>query len=131
MNKLIGFLMISLLLVFSCDKDETEDANLVGRWELIEVLADPGDGSGTFQNVSSDKYLEFNADSTITSNGQICDMTLTSSQSSSGTYSLLDSTLTSSACNDSTMKIKFSVQGSNLIVYYPCIEACQAKFEKK
>jgi hypothetical protein len=131
--KQVFFLLIFAGFIFSCDrKDEkTIDSDIVGKWGLIEVLADPGDGSGTFHSVSSNKIIEFRANGTVSSNGSICDMSIEANESSNGTYSLADSTINSSNCSYSPMKITFEIQGSNLIINYPCIEACRAKYVKK
>lgn len=130
MKKIIILLSI-LLTVFACNKSEVKqiDTNLTGKWALTEVLADPGDGSGTFHPVQSNKILEFHADGTITSNGSICDMSIEANSPSSGTYSLADSTISPADCNY-PMKIKFEHSGSLLILYYPCIEPCSMKYEK-
>ena len=126
-------LIVLFLLGFgyACSKDEDDNPELIGTWKLTEVLADPGDGSGTFHQVSSNKMLEFRTDGTITSNGSICEMSIESGSPSTGTYSLSDSTITSPDCEDSVIKIKFEKEGSSLIVYYPCIEGCMAKYKKE
>lgn len=123
-----------LLTIISCDKNddnENTDSLLIGEWQLIEVLADPGDGSGTFRSVESDKFIKFHDDGKIISNGAICNTSIESDLVSSGTYSLADSTISSPDCSESAIKISFELQGTNLILNYPCIEPCRAKFEKK
>jgi len=52
--------------------DDTTDNEIVGVWKLIQISIDPGDGSGTFQDVETDKTIEFKADGTLISNGSIC-----------------------------------------------------------
>ena len=56
MRYLILFFAIGASLQ-ACTEEETDD--LRNKWKLIEVLADPGDGSGTFQPVESDKTISF------------------------------------------------------------------------
>ncbi|MBI9037124.1 MAG: hypothetical protein JEY97_03250 [Bacteroidales bacterium] len=131
MKKII-FLLGFAIIVFSCDKnnDKQVDSDLIGKWGLIEVLADPGDGSGTFHSVQSNKIIEFHDDGTITSNGEICDMSIETNNSTSGAYSLIDSTISSNDCSNQ-MNISFEQNGSTLIINYPCIEPCRAKYEKK
>jgi len=70
MKKLILLLFLSGVL-FSCHKNDEELAptSLAGTWKLTEVLADIGDGKGTFQPVSSNKNLVFVSDNKVTSNG--------------------------------------------------------------
>ncbi|MDD3788879.1 MAG: hypothetical protein PHO94_09315 [Petrimonas sp.] len=86
--KKILVLLIFCGVLFSCDKsDDTENTELIGKWKLTEVLADPGDGSGTFHKVSSNKTIEFQPNGAITSNGSICEMLGETTIPSSGTYS--------------------------------------------
>lgn len=130
MKKLL--ILVSLLTAISCDKNDAKNADteLIGKWSLIEVLADPGDGSGSFHAVQSNKIVEFHSDGTITSNGAICDMSIESSNATSGIYSIADSTISSTDCNYQ-MKIKFEKNGSLLIINYPYDEPCRAKYVKK
>ena len=114
----------------SCSKKVNVDSYLIGKWRLIEVLADPGDGSGAFHGVSSDKIIEFHSDGTVTSNGSICDISIESNIPSGGIYSLSVSTINSSNCDNSGMKIRFMMTGPSLIINYPCDEACKAKYDK-
>ena len=131
MNKVL-IVLFSIGILISCRKsDDNKNSDVVGKWKLIEVLADPGDGSGTFHGVSSEKILEFQANGTVTSNGSICDMSIESVSPSFGTYSLSDSTISSSNCSNSPFKIKFRNEGSTMTISYPCDEACIAKYIKK
>jgi len=97
----------------------------------MEVLADPGDGSGTFHGVTSEKIVEFLPNGILTSNGSICDMSIESGSPSAGSYSLSDSTINSSDCSNTPLMIKFHKKGTTLTISYPCDEACLAKFIKK
>lgn len=126
-------LLSALFIVFSSCKKE-DDVIVIGdhvrssdTYLLTEILADPGDGSGTFQPVESNKYIKFHSDSTVTSNGELCRMSIETNMPTTGTYSMADSTISSADCND----FHFELNGNELIVYYQCIEACQAKFLKQ
>lgn len=132
MEKIFIVLFLAGLL-FSCSKDtEREaDSDLVGKWKLTEMLLDPGDGSGTFYPVSSDKIIEFYADGTVKSNGSICNISTESGNPSEATYSLTDSTIHSSDCPILPNAIRFTMKGSVLILRYPCDEPCQAKLVKE
>ena len=112
-------------IMSSCSQDET--TQLIGKWKLIERLLDPGDGSGTFQPVNSNKIIEFHSDSTITSNGEICTYGMESDSTTTGTYSLVDFTISSSNCTN----LSFELNGNDLIINYGCIEWCKAKFLKQ
>lgn len=131
--KTIALALVLMLTFFSCTKKNESkiDSELIGVWKLTEVLADPGDGSGTYHAVDTDKTIEFHADGTLTSNSAICNMAVDPSKPSYGTYSLADSTIRSTNCQDSGFKIWFRKVGSNLILNYPCIEPCGEKYVKK
>jgi hypothetical protein len=125
-------LLFSAVLFHACEKDDQITGTyIIGKWELTEVLADPGDGSGTFQSVNSNKIIEFHTDGTISSNGSICDMSLEANEASIGTYSLEDYTISPAGCSYSPLKITFEFQNSYLILNYPCIEPCRAKYKKR
>jgi len=120
-----------LFILISCSKDNTDsETDLIGEWKLIEVNADPGDGSGTFQSVESDKVVVFLKNGTVTSNGTICHISTDSNNPTSGTYSLTDSTISSPDCVQTEFEISFELINSKLILRYPCIEGCQEKFIK-
>ena len=101
---------------------------MTGTWELKEVLMDPGNGSGVFTAVSSDKNLVFHTNGNVSSNGIICDMSIESNTSTSGTYSAIDSTIISATCQN--LIIKYEVSNDTLILIYPCFEACKAKYTR-
>lgn len=123
-------LMMCLALLFACNKTDNDKQNdLVSKWKLIEVLADPGDGSGTFQPIESDLIIEFYKDGTIKSNGLLCYMTLESSDETFGTYSTVDNTISPDDCNHS-LDYSLDSENSQLIISYPCIEPCGLKFIK-
>ena len=123
----ISFAIIVILSLFtSCKKNKRN--SLTGTWELKEVLMDPGNGSGVFSAVSSDKNLVFHTNGNVNSNGIICDMSIESNTSTSGTYSEIDSTIISATCQN--LIIKYEVSGDTLILIYPCIEACKAKYNR-
>ena len=127
------FLVLAIIGLFvSCDKaDKISNTELVGTWKLIEVLSDPGDGSGTFHPVKSDKTITFKKDGTISSNGKLCDMSNNSDHPTSGTYSVSDMTFRSQGCADPNYEYSFKHDGEILTIYYPCIEGCVAKYKKR
>lgn len=118
-----------VVLFSSCKKEEDGNPDLQHSWKLIAVLADPGDGSGTFQAVSSDKTVSFFLDGTVSSNGSICTMGTEVGTGSTGTYSVADSTINVDGCPVAHFPLTFEMQGANLILNYPCIEACREKYE--
>lgn len=122
-------------ILFSCNSDDDNNSNieteLVGNWKLIEILADPGDGSGAFSSVESDKIITFESSGIITSNGNLCSMTINSGSQSSGTYSSSESTFSSASCNNPNYNYTYEKNRNILIISYPCIEACKAKYIKE
>jgi hypothetical protein len=123
-------LAVIILTVISCSKndDDTLNSLLKGTWKLTEVLADPGDGSGTFNSVNSNKILIFSNGGNLSSNGVICDMSIETNVNSTGTYSEVNSTINSTNCPNST--IKYELNGNTLILIYPCFEPCKAKYTR-
>src|SRR6266540_1811392 len=131
MKKVLLILTITGVVSACSKNDDNKTTDLTGTWKLTEVLADPGDGSGTFHSVSSEKTIEFQSNGTVASNGSICDLSVESGSSSSGTYSLSDSTINSPNCPATPLKIRFHKKGTTLTISYPCDEACIAKYIKK
>jgi hypothetical protein len=65
---------LSLIFLFatitSCSTTFNSPADLdtkeiTGKWQLTESLADPGDGSGTWQTVENGRTLEFDEDGMV------------------------------------------------------------------
>ena len=122
------FLIAGILLSCNNNDDSNSNTELVGNWKLIEVLADPGSGGGTFSSVKSNKTITFNSAGIITSNGNLCDMAITSGNPTSGIYSKSESTFNLPNCPE--YNFTFEQNGNILIIYYPCVEACQVKYKK-
>jgi len=127
-----AYLLFIFIGLSACEyKDlRTAPAVLVGKWQLIQLLADPGDGSGVFTAVNSTKTISFFSDSTFQSTGPMCQMSMAGDQFTSGTYSPKFNTITPIGCNASSLKISYIIKDDYLIVYYPCIEACAEKYAK-
>ncbi|WP_298539456.1 hypothetical protein [uncultured Aquimarina sp.] len=122
---------IPLLFVFSCNDDDDTITNpdLLGKWRLIEQLVDPGDGSGTFQPISSDLELEFLGEGILqVSNGSLCSLAIESEGNSTESYSIDENTITVS-CN-APFSISFEIKEGSLFLYHPCIEECGQRYQK-
>jgi len=128
MNKVLVIAFV-LLIGGACTTKEIaqEDSELIGIWRLVEMYDDPGDGSGSFTNVTSDKTIEFKIDGTITANGELCVLSAESNASVIGTYTVSDSTISTPNCTTLT----FEQSGNELIIKIPCDEPCLAKFRKE
>lgn len=132
MKNLSYFLSVIGFIFFSCSNDDIAlSTELVGKWELIELFADPGDGNTEFFSVESKKTLTFKKNGTLISNGNLCSMSVDSDNSSSGSYSASESTFTSPECPDPDYNYSFEQNGDILIIDYPCIEPCRAKYKKE
>lgn len=135
--KKIFVVLCTLMLLLSCSSDEKDiPLDLIGTWKLQEVNNDPGDGSGTFQKVESDKTLIFKKNLEITSNGSLSENTTNSTSPSHGVYSITGDSeasgiITPSNSEHLSVEIRFEIKNSALYVYYPCIEGCAAKYVKK
>ena len=130
MKRIFLYIVLAVSII-SCSKDNTSyEAELIGQWKLIEIYADPGDGSGTFQTVESDKIVEFRKYGTVLSNGSICMLSTESNNATSGTFSLSESTISSPDCIETELGIYFELINSRLILRYPCFEACEEKYVK-
>lgn len=122
-----------LLMIFSisCGDDDTLDSGIVGTWEFTEQLSDPGDGSGVFMEVDSDKTITFNADGTLESNGPLSTHVGTlDGGPSTGTYNLSDSSITLDSL-DFQRIFNFIVDGNELVINYLCIEPCASKYKRQ
>ncbi|WP_397299105.1 lipocalin family protein [Nonlabens ulvanivorans] len=131
--KQLLFTLIGIILLISCDSSDDPGnvltSDIVGTWQLVANLADPGDGSGTFQSVSSNKTITFNADGTFTSNGDVCDMSITTSTNTNGTYNTTDKTINAN-CGTTNLPISYTIDNLTMDISYFCIEACQSRYRK-
>ncbi|MBA4275728.1 lipocalin family protein [Flavobacterium sp.] len=125
-----SIVLLLLLSLFSCNKNDQEltPASLAGTWKLTEMLQDPGDGSGTFQPVNSNKKIVFISDNKVISNGILCDMSINSDTFTTGSYSEANNTINPSNCQNLT--INYELNATSLILSYRCIEGCRAKYIK-
>ncbi len=134
--KKIFVILSTVMLLLSCSSDEKDmPIDLIGTWKLQEVNNDPGDGSGVFLKVKSNKTLIFKKNLEITSNGSLSDNTINSDSPSHGVYQITGDSdasgiITPSGSEHLSTQIRFEIKNSALYVYYPCIEGCAAKYTK-
>lgn len=128
MMKNIVWLFISFIL-FSCNENE-ETSIQNSEWKLSEIYMDPGDGSGDFSAVSSNKILIFYSDNTFTCSGNICALGIETENPTTGTVDWDNHKLWVENCIFS--EIPFTLNENQLILYYPsCIEVCAMKYLKQ
>lgn len=125
------FFLLLPLLVFSACQDDDDDTTPrpESQWQLSAVLADPGDGSGTFETVDSDRQLNLLTDGTYSSNGNLCDFNADADEPTLGTYSLANATLSPDNCvTTGGTPFGLEVRGDTLEVRYLCVEACVHRY---
>ena len=132
-----SFLLFPVLLMaiafLSCEKDDGQATPLTGEWRLVEVYADPGDGSGSFEPVTSNKTITFGEDGNYTAQGNVCTMAETSDVGTTGKFWTEDQNVEPNECISLPARsgITYAFVGEELILSYPCIEACQHKYRKQ
>jgi Lipocalin-like domain len=128
--KIVSVIIGLYILSSSCDKYTCGfSTGIVGEWKLVEELMDPGDGSGTFQPVSSTKKIEFFDDGTFEANGEMCSMTNQSGTNHDGVYSTSTGILNPDNCaSTQPLNITYTLSADTLILNYPCFEGCAQKY---
>lgn len=127
--------------MLSCSSDDNkpkDNTGLIGKWKLTEQYLDPGDGSGDFQYIDSDRVITFLSDGTVEINGQLCFMASEVGDLETGDFLLItdsdtqyDGEIIPNKCSSRSVKVYFDLPVSgNLILWYQCIEACAQKFKK-
>jgi hypothetical protein len=129
MKKII-FMSLILPLLISCNNEDLDFDEITGKWQLVEVLMDPGDGSGTFESVTSNRTITFAASGEFIAKGELCDISISDTNASSGSYSTGDETLTIDDCIGTNNTISYILDDKSLILVYTCIEGCRHKYEK-
>ena len=133
MKILTLFIASSLFIMLtSCKKEECgSDKGIEGKWRLVAELMDPGDGSGTFHPVNSDKEVKFFDNGTFEANGDMCGMSSQSGNTQTGTYDTSTSTFSPNYCMSmAPLSYHYTVSGNTLILIYPCTCGCRQKYER-
>ena len=136
--KLLANLSLAILILISCsvndsaidvpNKSNTSN-ELLGEWKLIERLVDPGDGSGIFHPVQSDKKIDFMENLQFESSQPLCVLIPSSHEIGKGTYTLDSQKLFPINC-DFTSELNYQLENGFLIINYLCIEACAEKYQR-
>lgn len=124
---------ILAFLLLACG-DDTASPTLEGRWQLFEVLADPGDGSGTFKSVESDEEIKFFPNGSIATTFSICAQFSDGPPvPGSGTYDTVKMIIIPENCIATNPPLEYHYEldkNGHLIVYFRCIERCGHKYRK-
>ncbi|MDP5200887.1 lipocalin family protein [Flavobacterium sp. DG2-3] len=124
-------LLLCIGILFSCSNEEekSSESTVIGTWKLIEVNADPGDGSGTFRAIESNKTIEFKSNGIITTNSSLCDP-YSEEIKSSGSYSLANNSITTNCQNPNIATISFELEDEYLILNFISNEGYSQKFKR-
>jgi len=123
---ILGWFLVTL--IFSCNKGSNQvtddNSSLLGKWILVESLADPGDGSGKWTAVDRQNYyyLTLNTDSTIETN---C---FTGLGGAKKFRVVNNSVMNFIYANGQTILYHYLLDNSSLTITGGCIEACGSKF---
>ncbi|MCF6131040.1 hypothetical protein [Flavobacterium wongokense] len=133
MKKLFALLLLSAF-VTSCSEDgnaKSESADILGQWKVIEILVDPGDGSGTFEPYTEDWKMTFSDDGHIYSYYSLCDPTIHASGDTFFGFPYIASAnrvVTEDCFNEGNWQLTYELVGENLILHYPFTEEVSYKF---
>ncbi len=134
-SRILSFVYsIALLIsVVACNSDDNEESaqGILGEWLLIEMLADPGDGSGEYVAVDSSKRINLMADGTYSSNGDICAFSPELTNPTSGSYELIENGYVIECDSPFPTPLRLSLDNGYLIVAFSCFEPCLQKFERQ
>jgi hypothetical protein len=123
--KKVVLLLIFFVTLSACtdcdDNTPVSESDIIGNWELVAVLSDPGDGSGTFQPASG-KTLQFTAQGVVNCNISFCFSSLTQA-TTTGTYDTSTTSIDVDNCTGT-----YSFNGSFLEVSHFCIEPCGERY---
>lgn len=121
--------LIFIFGLFGFSYAQNIDTKFAGEWELIETMIDPGDGSGKFNKVNSDKTLTIRINGNIESNGNLCQLTTKADNRTKAQLIRNKNETILDSCKKG-YKIYYELREDFLIVYYPCKETCAEKYKK-
>lgn len=133
-NLTLGFVLLTTLT--ACEKDnfkpcgECDATEIVGTWRLTEFYADPGDGSGEYEPIDSDKEITFADDGRWSSNGSFCDFRVALGAPSTGTYDLNQSSFEVDNCENGILYVGFSLENGRVTINPLCFEGCGERYRK-
>jgi hypothetical protein len=91
-------------------------------------LSDPGDGSGTFEAVTSDKHLSFYDDGNLICQGSLSAMAGSTDTITSAIFDASDLTINSDCWVDLPITMTYEISNDTLLLNYPCIEGCIERY---
>ncbi|MHA6281496.1 hypothetical protein ACXYMT_15075 [Salinimicrobium sp. CAU 1759] len=142
MTKKLFFYLTVTMIIFSCSKSDDNqnviNPDFLGKWKLTETLQDPGDGSGVYERIDSEKTIEFFNNGTFSINGPLCGLSTSVGENIMGqvrnsNYSNNNILLSNEKCSTDNSSTEYIVviENSDLIIYYTaCVEGCAQKYQK-
>ncbi|TMU56611.1 lipocalin family protein [Flagellimonas algicola] len=128
--KRIATLAFAIILVLSCSNDDIyAESDIVGTWKLIQIKADPGDGSAEFRSVKSEKTIQFKSNGTVSTNTSLCDP-YSEEIRTAGKFDLENLTITTNCENPNIATISFEWQDETLVLNFISNEGYSQKFQK-
>ena len=126
--------LLFLLFALRCSSVSEEDSGkeLEGMWRLNGYTIDPGDGSGMFKEVESDKLIYFYSDRSFIANTKMCFAQDERANITEGKYDPVAGILQARGCNGKEFnQLNYSIEGEYLYVYYVCREGCVERFQRE
>jgi hypothetical protein len=116
-------LFTGLAMNLSCSKENQDEGEIISKWELIEELYDPGDGSGVFEEVDYFESVEFLSDSKVNISTSWCYGATVKTVS----YDETAKTIYLDCQQDVTWS--YELRDDNLFLYPNCVESCVKKYK--
>ncbi|WP_037319817.1 hypothetical protein [Salegentibacter sp. Hel_I_6] len=107
---------------------DLDTKEITGKWQLIETLADPGDGSGTWQTVENGRTLEFSPNGLVKTSGSFCNEEEINETSYDNAEKMI-----STDCGEKIIELRYELKEGDLFIYPHnprCVEACGSKYRK-
>ncbi|MFT5780014.1 MAG: hypothetical protein ACI837_002975 [Crocinitomicaceae bacterium] len=117
--------ILALTLFLGCKKKA--EIKLLGTWHLIEVSVDGLTGNGIYVPVASSKIIKMYDNGYYAANGNLCYMTTEIDENNSGVYS--EGIIHAGDCFQNN-PLTYEINGNEMILHYPCYEACSHKYIK-
>ncbi len=125
MKKVILLVLIFVLAInVSCSKENQGEVEVISKWELTEVLIDPGDGSGEFKQVDYIETVEFMSNSKVNISTSWCyNETVNTVE-----YDEISKLIFLECLQNETWR--YEVKNGELLIYPNCVEGCINKYKK-
>jgi len=121
---IVGLVLTVGMCLGSCG---TEDPALmlVGSWELVEVSITDVDEGDAFVPSTTGKTLLLDVAGVYTSNGNACSISEGTDIGTTGQWSATNNVLILSGCPET---IAYTLEGTEMILEFACLENCKHKY---